>query len=91
MPSVEPAPVKSSLSTPETITLFRSLFRDREDVYAQRWESQDRCTGYSPRTDRDWQAYYAAKPAPIGCHDGGICAIDGVPTSEIERGFVVRG
>lgn len=63
MPSVEPAPVKSSLSTPEKITLFRSLFRGREDVYAQRWESQDGRTGYSPRTDRDWQAYYAAKPA----------------------------
>jgi len=27
MPSVEPAPVKSSLSTPEKITLFRSLAR----------------------------------------------------------------
>jgi hypothetical protein len=41
MPSVEPAAVKLSLSTPEKITLFRSLFRGREDVYAQRWESQD--------------------------------------------------
>jgi len=54
MPSVEPAAVKLSLSTPEKITLFRSLFRGREDVYAQRWESQDGRTGYSPRTDRDW-------------------------------------
>lgn len=63
MPSVEPAPVKSSLSTQEKITLFRSLFRGREDVYAQRWESQGGRIGYSPRTERDWQAYSAAKPA----------------------------
>lgn len=50
------------LSTSEKIALFRSLFRGREDVYAQRWESPDGRFGYSPRTDRDWQAYYAAKP-----------------------------
>lgn len=60
--SVEPAAIKSSLSTPEKIALFRSLFRGREDVYAQRWESPDGRTGYSPRTARDWQAYNAAKP-----------------------------
>lgn len=62
-PLVEPAPAKSSLSTPEKVALFRSLFRGREDLYAQRWESQDGRTGYSPRMERDWQAYYAAKPA----------------------------
>ncbi|MDH3443798.1 MAG: DEAD/DEAH box helicase family protein, partial [Deltaproteobacteria bacterium] len=60
--SVEPAAIKSSLSTPEKIALFRTLFRGREDVYAQRWESPDGRTGYSPRTARDWQAYNAAKP-----------------------------
>jgi hypothetical protein len=60
--SVEPAAIKSSLSTPEKIALFRSLFRGREDVYAQRWVSPDGRTGYSPRTARDWQAYNAAKP-----------------------------
>ena len=63
IPSVEAAPIRSSLSTQEKIALFRSLFRGREDLYAQRWESQDGRTGYSPRTERDWQAYYAAKPA----------------------------
>jgi hypothetical protein len=63
MPSVEAAPIRSSLSSQEKIVLFRSLFRGREDIYAQRWESQDGRTGYSPRTERDWQAYYAAKPA----------------------------
>jgi hypothetical protein len=56
-----PPPV-SHLKTPEKIVLFRSLFRGREDVYARRWESPDGRTGYSPNAERDWKAYYAAKP-----------------------------
>lgn len=51
-----------SLKTLEKVALFRSLFRGREDVYARRWESSDGRVGYSPRTERDWKAYYAAKP-----------------------------
>lgn len=61
-----PTPVATSahpgLNTVQKIALFRSLFRGREDVYAQRWESPDGRSGYSPRTERDWKAYYAAKP-----------------------------
>lgn len=59
-PKVPPA--VSHLKTPEKIALFRSLFRGREDVYARRWESPDGRTGYSPNAERDWKAYYAAKP-----------------------------
>ena len=59
---VEPTSKKSKLGTADKIALFRSLFRGREDVYAQRWESPDGRAGYSPRTDRDWHAYNAAKP-----------------------------
>ncbi len=51
-----------TLNTSQKIALFRSLFRGREDVYAQRWESPDGRSGYSPKTERDWKAYYAAKP-----------------------------
>ncbi len=58
----DPLPPQSSLKTLEKVALFRSLFRGREDVYAQRWESPDGRVGYSPRTERDWRAYYAAKP-----------------------------
>ena len=58
----DPASIRSKLSTSEKIVLFRSLFRGREDVYAQRWESPDGRSGYSPRTERDWNAYTAAKP-----------------------------
>ena len=54
--------VRSTLNIAQKIALFRSLFRGREDVYAQRWESPDGRSGYSPKTERDWKAYYAAKP-----------------------------
>jgi superfamily II DNA or RNA helicase len=35
-------------SEAEKITLFRSLFRGRDDVYAYRWESRDGRSGYAP-------------------------------------------
>jgi len=60
-PSAIPPPT-THLKTPEKVALFRSLFRGREDVYARRWESPDGRTGYMPNTERDWKAYYAAKP-----------------------------
>ncbi|MGA3127531.1 MAG: DEAD/DEAH box helicase family protein [Candidatus Korobacteraceae bacterium] len=45
----------------QRIALFRSLFRGRDDVYAIRWESADRRSGYMPRADRDWKSYLRAK------------------------------
>ena len=35
----EAAPAKGPSSTQEKVTLFRSLFRGRDDVYALRWQS----------------------------------------------------
>jgi len=65
-PPVEPKPkppvARSTFNTAQKIALFRSLFRGREDVYAQRWESPDGRSGYSPKAERDWNAYYATKP-----------------------------
>ena len=46
----------------EKIRIFRSLFRGREDVYPIRWERADGRKGYSPRGERDWLAYNAARP-----------------------------
>jgi len=57
-----PARTVPPLAPDEKIQLFRGLFRGREDVYATRWESPDGRTGYSPKSERDWKAYYAAKP-----------------------------
>lgn len=35
---------------------FQSLFKGREDVYAKRWEKEDR-SGYMPAYDVDWDQY----------------------------------
>ena len=35
------------------ITLFRSLFRGREDVYAERWRMKDGTWGYHPAGKKD--------------------------------------
>jgi hypothetical protein len=42
-----PAQAGPELSTVEKISLFRALFRGREDVFAVRWESGEKA-GYSP-------------------------------------------
>src|SRR6266702_8848993 len=50
-------------STPEKkISLFRSLFRGREDVYAIRWEGKGGKSGYSPAGVMDWRAIHSASP-----------------------------
>jgi len=42
-------------SRPELkVSLFRSLFRGRGDVYALRWEGRNGRTGYSPAGIREW-------------------------------------
>ena len=56
------APIKTcrtELSIPEKISLFRSLFRGREDVYAVRFETANGKSGYSPACQRDWDALRA--------------------------------
>jgi superfamily II DNA or RNA helicase len=44
------------------ITLFRSLFRGREDIYARRWESPDGRSGYTPAAQKDWKAINRSRP-----------------------------
>lgn len=62
LPTAKPvAVVAAGDRAAQRIALYRSLFRGRDDVYAVRWASPDGRSGYSPRADRDWQAYLAAK------------------------------
>ena len=62
-----PPTVKPAVGAPtgdragQRIALYRSLFRGRDDVYAVRWAKPDGRSGYSPKADRDWEAYLAAK------------------------------
>ena len=42
-------------SPPEVkVSLFKDLFRGRNDVYAVRWEGRNGKTGYSPAGDKEW-------------------------------------
>src|SRR6202158_4453733 len=43
-------------------TLFRSLFRGREDVYAERSRTKDGTWAYRPAGKKDWQAVLASRP-----------------------------
>lgn len=50
-------------SAPEKkISLFRSLFRGREDVYPVRWEGKAGKRGYSPACANEWRDGYCQKP-----------------------------
>ena len=61
--NVEAAPpVDKDERARNRIALFRSLFRGRVDVYAQRWESADGRSGYSPAAIKDWKAINKSRP-----------------------------
>jgi superfamily II DNA or RNA helicase len=46
----------------DKISLFRSLFRGREDVYPVRWERKDGRSGYSPACVLEWKKPLCGKP-----------------------------
>ena len=55
----------------EKIALFRSLFRGREDVFAQRWENaRSGKSGYAPACSNEWRPGVCGKPR-VKC---GVCA-----------------
>jgi hypothetical protein len=66
---------RSGVCTPEEkISLFRNLFRGREDVFAIRWEGKGGKSGYSPAGIMDWRATMSQDekserrlPAKPGC------------------------
>lgn len=52
----------AQLSLEEKVTLFRSLFRGREDVFARRWYSlKTDKSGYQPVCTREWNPVYCNK------------------------------
>src|SRR3990167_8473720 len=50
------------LSPTDKISLYRSLFRGRDDVYAIRWEGKDGRAGYSPVCANEWARRVCQKP-----------------------------
>ena len=68
----EPTPVVSKsenkdsamqrLSLQEKVKLFRTLFKSREDVFAQRWYCDVlKKSGYQPVCDREWNSEFCDK------------------------------
>jgi hypothetical protein len=54
-PVAEAAPAKGPSSTREKVTLFRSLFRGRDDVYALRWQGSSGRSGDAPACAIEWR------------------------------------
>ncbi len=53
----------TALSNAEKVTLFRSLFRGRDDVFPRRWEnSKSGKTGYAPVCRNEWVRGICEKP-----------------------------
>ena len=68
-PVAEAAPSKGPSSTQEKVTLFRNLFRGRDDVYALRWQSSSSGrSGYAPACANEWRPGLCEKPR-ISCRD----------------------
>ena len=59
----------NGLSTQQKVTLFRQLFRGREDVYALRWHSErSGRSGYAPACANEWREGVCEKPR-VTCRD----------------------
>ena len=52
----------TTLTPAEKISLYRSLFRGRDDVYAIRWEGKNGRAGYSPVCANEWDRRVCQKP-----------------------------
>jgi len=64
----ELVPIPPHNTTGDKITLFRRLFRGREDVYPRRWESAKGTSGYSPVCGNEWKPGICGKPK-VKCGD----------------------
>jgi hypothetical protein len=74
---VYPRPAKATVAQPaeanSRLTLFRSLFGGREDVYAQRWEKADGSSNYSPAKHHDWDSHTKSDKGKMIC--GAACQL----------------
>jgi hypothetical protein len=63
------ASAATTLSNAEKVTLFRSFFRGRDDVFPLRWEnSKSGKAGYSPACHNEWVRGICEKPR-VKCSD----------------------
>ncbi len=85
--TVTSTPVINNFSIEEQVTLFRSLFRGREDVYPVRWEGKYGRSGYSPACANEWKRPLCGKPK-TKCGDCGNRNLVPV-TDEVIRGHLI--
>lgn len=65
----KPTPPVSDLFSPEQkIAIFRSLFRGRTDIFANRWQNRQGRSGYSVACNNEWVQGTCNKPR-IKCQD----------------------
>jgi len=58
----EVAQIGTIADNAQKIALFRSLFRGREDIYAERWRTKDGTWAYRPASKKNWLAVLASRP-----------------------------
>lgn len=61
-------PISDSFSPEQKIAIFRSLFRGRTDIFANRWQNQQGRSGYSVACNNEWVQGVCNKPR-IKCQD----------------------
>jgi superfamily II DNA or RNA helicase len=86
--------VNKRSSSAEKIELFMSLFRGREDVYANRWENKKQHTsGYSPACANEWTPGICLKPKIkcSACNHKSYLKLDKQIIDNHLRGNVVAG
>lgn len=63
IPEIPYSSINKKSDSKQKIALFLSLFRGRDDVYAQRWQNKEGKSGYSPVCLNEWKNELCLKPA----------------------------
>lgn len=85
--------LKDFANPADKISLFMSLFKGRDDVYAKRWQGKDGRSGYAPVCLNEWKSGLCRKPK-IKCFDCPHKSYDVLDEKVIEahlRGDIVAG
>ncbi|MES9851761.1 MAG: hypothetical protein ABW170_08015 [Candidatus Thiodiazotropha sp. L084R] len=62
-------PVSGSFSPEQKIAIFKSLFRGRTDIFANRWQNQKGRSGYSVACNNEWVQGICNNKPRIKCLD----------------------
>jgi hypothetical protein len=88
------ANITSASDSISKIRLFMSIFRGRDDVYARRWENQNKGTsGYAPVCLNQWQPELCGKPkrSCSKCKNKSYAVLDDNAIEDHLRGNTVVG